>query len=115
VDRDALAEAGLDVPVHAVVRDVELAAVEPPGEGGLPVQDGVPRLVPAQRPRLLLPEGEPVGGGGVVEVGLGVRLGGELLGRRETALLVEEIRQSFVAHEQLPDADGRKPVIPPAG
>ena len=46
---DLVAVAGLDVPVQAVVGDVELAADEPLGEGRVgPVEDLVPLLLPGE-------------------------------------------------------------------
>ena len=73
VDGDLVAKAGLDVPVHAVVRDVELAADEPLRERRVPVQRLLPRLGPAQPAGLQLPERDPVGPGLVVLVSVGVR------------------------------------------
>ena len=43
VERDLVAEAALDVPVDAVVGDVELAADEPLGERQVPLERGVER------------------------------------------------------------------------
>ena len=51
----------LDVPVHAVVRDTELAADEPLGERRLrPVQHVGERRLPGQPVGLLRPERQPV-------------------------------------------------------
>jgi hypothetical protein len=56
VERDAVAVAVLDVPVDAVVGDVELAADEPLRERRVgPVEDLVPLLEPVQRLGLLGP------------------------------------------------------------
>jgi hypothetical protein len=92
VEGDAVAVAGLDVTVDAVVGDVELAAYEPLGERGVgPVEHLVPLLVPVQRLGLLRPEALVVlvgllEDGGVVDD----RVGGEVLGRIE-GLLVEQL------------------------
>jgi hypothetical protein len=62
VEGDALAAAGLDVTVDAVVGRVEPAAREPLEEGRLPiVEDFRPRLVPVQRLGLLGPPADGVG------------------------------------------------------
>ena len=61
VDRDPVAVAGLDMPVDAVVGDVELAADEPLGDRGLrPVQHLGERRLPGQPVGLLRPERQPV-------------------------------------------------------
>jgi hypothetical protein len=86
----------LDVPVDAVVGDVELAADEPLRERRVgPVEDLGPLLRPGQPLGLLGPEGRPVGIGLLVDVGrqVGVRL--ELIRRREAALLVGQIGECF--------------------
>src|SRR5207248_8463763 len=83
-----VAVAGLDVPVDAVEADVQLAAEEPLGVRQVPLQERVEGLEPAHAlPRLCLPELLPVA---LVDVGGGVRLRGELLGRRIPSLLQEE-------------------------
>ena len=51
VERDLVAAAGLDVAVEAVVRDVELAADEPLGEGQVPLEDRVPVRRPSRAAR----------------------------------------------------------------
>ena len=57
VERDAVAPAGLDVAVEAVVGDVELAADEPLGVRRIgPVEHLLPRLRPVERLGLLGPE-----------------------------------------------------------
>ena len=72
-DRHPIAVAGLDVPVDAVVGDVELAADEPLRERRLrPVQHLVERRVPGQPVGLLRPERQPVGLGLAVQL-LGLR------------------------------------------
>ncbi len=92
VDGDPVPVAGGDVPVEAVLGDVQLAVAEPArkrrvrpveglGERGLPMQE---------LPGLLGPEPEPVGRGGLGEVGRGDRVGGELGARREPAVLVHQ-------------------------
>ena len=83
VERDAVAAAGLDVAVDAVVGDVQLAADEPLGERGVrPVEHLVPLLRPVERLRLLGPEPLRVAVRLLVDLGIGddgVR--GELAGR----------------------------------
>ena len=67
VDRDLLAVAGLDVPVDAVVGDVELAADEPLRERGVASPAPGPELLrPVQPVGLLGPERLAVGVGPVV-------------------------------------------------
>ena len=66
MDRDAVAVPGHDVPVEAVVGDVELAVVEPLRERARSSSRGsrVNGLVPVQQlAGLVGPEAEPVGGG----------------------------------------------------
>ena len=83
VDRHAVAVAGLDVAVDAVVRDVELAADEPLGERGIrPVEYVGERGVPGQPVGLLGPECQPVRLGLLVERLGRVGVRGELRGRR---------------------------------
>ena len=75
---DLAAEPVLDVPVDAVVRDVELAADEPAGERQLPLERRVEVLGPADAlAGELRPERLEVGLGLEVQVRGGVRLGGE--------------------------------------
>jgi hypothetical protein len=94
VEGDAVAVAGLDVAVDAVVGDVELAVGEPLGERRVgPVEHLVGLLVPVQRLGLLGPEPlvvlvGPLEDRGVVDD----RAAGELLGRLEL-LLVEQLLQ----------------------
>ena len=80
VDGDPVAVAGLDVPVDAVVGDVELAADEPLREGGVaPVERRVEVLGPGDPlTGLLRPETLEVGLCLRVERLLAVGLGGEL-------------------------------------
>ena len=57
VEGDAVAVAGLDVAVQAVIGHVQLAVAEPLVEGRVRViEHGGERLVPVQGPRLLGPE-----------------------------------------------------------
>ncbi len=64
VDRDPVPVAGADVAVEAVLGDVELAVVEPPGERGVgPVERPGERCPPVQQAACLVgPEGLTVGG-----------------------------------------------------
>src|SRR3712207_564230 len=101
---DLVPVAVLDVPVHAVVGDVELAADEPLGEGRVaPVEDLVPLLGPGEPAALLRPEREAVLRGRVVDVRAGVGVGGELLGRRERPALRRGRR---LAHAVPPHSGG---------
>ena len=59
--------AGGHVTVEAVVGHVQGAPVEPPGEGEVPFQHGVPRPEPVEGSGLLGPEPGPVGGGPLVD------------------------------------------------
>ena len=62
VNGDAVTVAGEDVAVDAVVGDVELAADEPLGDGGVgPVEDVGPFLVPVKALRSIRTESESVG------------------------------------------------------
>ena len=56
-DGRLVAAAGVDDAVEAVVAGVDLAAVEPLGVGLVPLEDGVPLLVPVQLVGLLGPPG----------------------------------------------------------
>lgn len=79
VDRDAIPVAGLDMAIHAVVSDVELAADKPFGERRIrPVQDLTEWGGPGQPVGLFGPECEPVLFGLAVQLGEGVRLLDEL-------------------------------------
>ena len=92
---DLVAEAALDVPVDAVVGDVELAAAEPLGERQVPLEGRVERLGPAHPvPGDARPEALEVALGLLVELRLRVGLGRELGRRREDAALCEQ-RQRF--------------------
>ena len=85
VEGDAVAAAGLDVAVEAVLRGVERPVGEPLVERRVGVVEDLRRLLdPLQRSRLLGPPGERVGGGPRVDLGVvEERVAGELLRRRE--------------------------------
>ena len=89
VNGDTVAEPGFDVPVEAVVRDVQLAADEPLGERQLPLADRRPLLRPRhQIERLTGPEALVVLRRLVVHEGPGhQRVALERLARREAAVL----------------------------
>ena len=90
--RDAVAVACVDVPVEAVVGDVQLAVGEPLRERRVrPVEHFGERLVPVQLARAVGPERLTVGIRLVVKLGRGDRLRGELGGGREAACLVEKV------------------------
>jgi len=92
VEGDLVAVPGLDVPIDAVLRDVELAALEPLRERRLPGERPGERLVPAQLlPGQVRPEGLVVGIRGHIEVRTSVGLGLELRARRECLPLAHEI------------------------
>ena len=100
VDGDAVAVAGFDVPVHAVVRDVELAVLEPLRERRVGPVERLGRLRgPGQAACLLGPEAQPVGLGLLVRRSGDVGFGGQIGGRREPPLFLEQIGQAFVAHD----------------
>src|SRR4029077_10057410 len=96
---DLLAVPGLDVPVDAVVRGVQLPAEIPLRVRELPLVERGERLEPGHAlaaltlPQLLERE--------VVDVGLRVRLRGKLGRRREPTLLREERLDRRVAHAPL--------------
>src|SRR5690606_25300896 len=96
------------VPVEAVVRDVQLAVVEPLRKGWRrPVEHLGEGFVPVQQlTGLLAPESLAVGGGALVQVGLGHGGGRELRRRRELAGLVEEM-VDLAAHGTRSFAAGR--------
>ena len=84
---DALAAPLLDVPVDAVVGDVELPAEIPPRVGQLPFVELCERLRPGNPLAALgLPELLEVA---LVDLGLRVRVSGELGGRRIPPVLDE--------------------------
>ena len=91
VERDAVAVAGLDVPVDAVLGHVELAADEPLGERRVaPVEHLVPLAGPLQGLGLLGPEPLGIALRPLVHRGVGDdRVLGEAGGRRE-GLLVQQ-------------------------
>ena len=99
VQRDPVPTAGLDVPVDAVVRRVQLPADVPLGEGRVvPVEDAVPAGVPGQALGLFGPETLPVLLGSGVGLLGEVRVGGQFGGWLEPAVLLEEVGQGVVAH-----------------
>ena len=97
VDGHAVAEPVLHVPVQGVVRGVDLAADEPLRERRVgPVQGLGEVLVPGQQlAGLLRPEGRAVGLG----LGVGFRanhgVGGEVFGRGELAVLMQQVFKSI--------------------
>jgi hypothetical protein len=93
VDGDAVAVAGGDVPVDRVLARVERAVREPARDGGVrPVQGLGGLRAPRQKlAGLLQPELLAVGRGPLEELGLGVRLGGELRTGRKGPRLREQV------------------------
>ena len=80
-----------EMPVEAVLADVELSAGEPARVGRRPVENGLPGTLPVQRRGLAGPIADVIGGGrgvqgAVADLGRG-REGGR---RREAAVLAEE-------------------------
>ena len=89
---DLVAEPALDVPVDAVVGDVELAADEPLGERQVPLERRLERLDPVEPlAGEIRPEGLGIGLGAGVQVGRRVGLGGEGRVRRKGPVLGQEI------------------------
>src|SRR5207244_3302336 len=87
---DLVAEPGLDVPVDAVVADVERAAEKPLRVRKLPLEDRIEGPEPGDSLLGLFPP-EPLEVlGSLVDVGLRVRLGGELLRWRDAPLLQKQ-------------------------
>jgi hypothetical protein len=85
---------GLDVPVHAVVRDVQLAAHEPLGERRVaPVEHGVPALGPGEPVGLPFPERQAVGGSLVIGLLCHVGGRGQFRRRREPTVFLEQVRE----------------------
>ncbi len=126
---DAVAVAGLDVPVEAVVGDVELAVGEPLRERWVrPVQHLGERGVPVQAARLLGPECLTVGIRLRVQLRGADGVRGELRRRREPAVLGQQV-VDLAAHmraplrrtrgrDAVPDdagnvASGRRRALPP--
>ena len=92
VDGHPVPPAGGHMAVEAVVRDVQGAPVEPPGERQLPLQHGVPGTEPVEGAGLLGPEPGPVRFGPPVEARVPQhRPPAELLGGREGAVLGEVV------------------------
>ena len=114
---DLVAEARLDVPVDAVVRDVELAAEVPLRVGKLPLEELVEGLEPGDALASLgLPELAPVA---LVDVGLGVCLRGEVRRRAVTALFEEErldrlVVRLFPRHGAHPNLDHPQGCLAPS-
>ena len=83
VDGDAVTVARLNMPVDAVVGDIECAADEPLRHRGAgPVEDVGERRSPGQSVRLLSPERQPVGLGLPVQVCCRIGVGHEFRRRR---------------------------------
>ena len=96
---DPVAEAGLDVPVQAVVRGVERAVGVPGRERRVaPVEDLAGFGVPADPLGLLGPEGVDIGRRLLIGRLGDVGGGGEILRRRKASILVEQVFQSLVTH-----------------
>src|SRR5699024_503933 len=95
MDGHLVTPAGLDVPVHGVVGGVQRAVGEPFGLRRLGVVQGFGEgLVPGQEFACLLsPESQPVRLGALIQLRLGVRIGGELGTGRKRARLAEQILQ----------------------
>src|SRR5262249_39778633 len=88
----------LDVPVEAVVRDIELSADEPFRVGKLPLLRLLPRLHPSELFGLLFPEPDRVGLGVLVDRrALDARRLGEVLWRRKLPSLFQECLDGLVA------------------
>lgn len=100
VDGDPVAVARLDVAVHAVVRDVQLAVREPLREGRVAPVEGLGRLGgPRQAAGLLGPEAQPVRLGLLVRLCGDVGVGGQLGRRSEFPLFPKQVGQALVAHD----------------
>src|SRR5690606_25020472 len=88
-----------EVPVHAVVRGVQLPAHEPLRVRRVPDEDLPPRLEPVELPRPLLPEPLGIPRGPLVDPGVrSVRAHPELLRRWETARFREQRLQVTLAY-----------------
>ncbi len=99
---DAIAVARFDVPIEAVVCDVQLSVGEPFRERGVrPVEHLGEGSVPVQFTRLIGPEALAVRCGALVEGAVGDGLRGEVGRRREPAGLVEEVID-LAAHRGAP-------------
>src|SRR5256885_5616947 len=102
-----------DVTVEAVVRDVQLAADEPLGVGGLPLERLLPRLEPVEVTGPLFPESDEVLPRLGVDRGrLDQRILHERLRRRELPVLAEQGLDRNVLrlfrHSQTPQREWRR-------
>src|SRR5262249_48377032 len=114
-ERRLVAPRSGEMPIEAVVADVEPAADEPLGHGGLPVEDAVPRGEPAQPLGLLAPEAVRIVDGAPIELIVAgtapdVCAVAELRRGREDAILAQHgidggLRLA-VAHSALPATRG---------
>ena len=113
VDGDAVAVAGLDVAVHAVVGGVELAAHVPLRERrAAPVKGGLEVLAPGHvLPGLFGPEALVVGLGGGIHLGRAVRGRRELVGGGEGVVLLQHVRQGLLGHGFPPGCGGSGNVV----
>ena len=74
VEGDLLATTGGNVPIDAVLRNVELAIIKPLREGEVPLQGfGEGRAPGQQLSSLFSPEGDRISSGTIVEIGAGIR------------------------------------------
>ena len=97
-ERRLVAARALDVPIEAVVGDVELAADEPLRVGQLPLLRLLPGLHPPQLFGLLLPEAQRIGLGLLVDRrALDAGRPGELLRRWELPSFLQEGLDGLVA------------------
>ena len=67
VEGDLVTAPGIDVAIEAVYGDIELATVEPLGEGGIPLQDSVPGAIPIELCRFFGPKPLWVGRGPFID------------------------------------------------
>src|SRR5947208_2565611 len=80
----------LVLPIHGVDARVQRAADEPLRVRRLPLQSRRPRSIPAKPLRLLLPEGDAVPVGLVVELRLGIGVASQVRGWFEATVLVQQ-------------------------